>query len=58
MPNLWLITHADHLRRTLYETLYTQRHLCFRTPAAFEPSRPVYRAAFNLRPLAIWLDTP
>ncbi|GAB4149933.1 MAG: GH116 family glycosyl hydrolase [Sphingomonadales bacterium] len=52
-----LAQQADQVRQALYHELYEVRGLFFRTPAAFETGRNVYRAPLNLRPLAIWLDS-
>lgn len=50
-----LKAEADQVQRALYLELYPRRGLYFRTPAAIEIERQVYRAPLNLRPLAIWL---
>ena len=48
-----LVDEADTVQKALYEELYAKRGLYFRTPAAIEIERQVYRAPINLRPLAI-----
>lgn len=52
----WGLQHqAEQVQKALYNELYTRRGLYFRTPAAIEIERQVYRAPLNLRPLAIWM---
>ncbi len=43
------------LMTSLARELGEERGLLFRTPAAIEPSRPVFRAQMNMRPLAVWM---
>ena len=38
----------------LARELGPQRGLHFRTPAALHPTKPLFRAQMNLRPLGIW----
>jgi non-lysosomal glucosylceramidase len=45
---------AQRVAETLIKVLYTESGLQFRTPAAWDDNR-MFRAPFNLRPLAIWL---
>lgn len=46
---------AQQLVSALTTELCVRRGLRFRTPAAFNLDRPVYRAQMNMRPLAIWM---
>ena len=43
------------LMSALARELGGRRGLMFRTPAAIEPHRPVYRSQMNMRPLAVWM---
>ncbi len=43
------------LMSALASELAERRGLLFRTPAAIELERPVYRSQMNMRPLAIWM---
>ena len=51
-----LAEEAERVRRALYEQLYEKRALFFRVPAAYDIATPTYRAAMNMRPLAVWFS--
>ena len=45
---------AEQVLAAVHRAVYEERGLWFRTPAAYDPEAPTFRAVMNLRPLVIW----
>ena len=54
---LWhygLESESAQVLRAVHDQLYKDRGLWFRTPAAYDPGQPTFRAILNMRPLVLW----
>ena len=45
---------AERVLAAMHRAIYEERGLWFRTPAAYDPEGPLFRAMMNMRLLVIW----